>query len=124
MKDKKRIAAGVNALIAELKVQGVIFDNANIDVCKKVIADRVEEVLHKGREYCFGLFGDSAVVSCSIDDVNVVADNIGFTLSKDQARAVLEIALDNHDANFGICWDSLMTGVESVIKARKGGNNE
>ena len=47
-----------------------------------------------------------------IDDVL----SIDPTLSRDRARLVLQMAMDNHDANIGINWDVLKSYIQQVVE--------
>lgn len=47
-----------------------------------------------------------------IDDVL----SIDPTLSRDRARLVLQMAMDNHNANIGINWDVLKFYIQQVIE--------
>jgi len=50
----------------------------------------------------------------SADDVLSVADELGLKLSKEQCLEVLELLEDNHDANYGICWESIHCAIHSL----------
>jgi len=47
-----------------------------------------------------------------VDDVL----SIDPTLSRDRARLVLQMAMDNHDANIGINWDVLKSYIQQVVE--------
>ncbi|WP_373539005.1 hypothetical protein [Chamaesiphon sp.] len=47
-----------------------------------------------------------------IDDVL----SIDPTLSRDRARLVLQMVMDNHDANIGINWDVLKSYIQQVVE--------
>ena len=52
-----------------------------------------------------------------VDDVL----SINSTLSREQARLVLTIAVDNHDANIGINWEVLQEYVNQVVEMAAAG---
>ena len=47
--------------------------------------------------------------------------SINSTLSREQARLVLTIAVDNHDANIGINWEVLQEYVSQVLEMETAG---
>ena len=49
-------------------------------------------------------------ISWSVEDVLSLDD----TLTTDQCIEVLDMAKDNHDANYGICWDTLSSYIDDV----------
>ena len=54
----------------------------------------------------------SITITWNIEDVQSLDPNI----SDDQAIEVLELALDNHDANVGVNWDVLEFWMSQVKK--------
>jgi hypothetical protein len=52
-----------------------------------------------------------------VDDVL----SIDPTLSRDLARLVLQMAMDNHDASIGINWDVLKSYIQQVVKMKSAG---
>jgi hypothetical protein len=52
-----------------------------------------------------------------IDDVLLLEP----TLSKNHARLVLQMAIDNHDANIGINWEVLKEYINQVVQMKENG---
>lgn len=52
-----------------------------------------------------------------VDDVL----SIDSTLSRDRARLVLQMAMDNHDASLGINWDVLKSYIKQVLEMANAG---
>lgn len=49
-------------------------------------------------------------ISWNVEDVLSLDDS----LTTDQCIEVLDMATDNHDANYGISWDTLSTYIDDV----------
>ena len=49
------------------------------------------------------------------DDVLHVAEQMGLKLTDEQIIDVLDYVESNHDANFGISWDTIGWAIEHVL---------
>jgi hypothetical protein len=47
----------------------------------------------------------------NVDDVKTQAKIMKIKLNKQQCKDVLDQVLDNHDANYGISWDTLKDSI-------------
>ena len=59
--------------------------------------------------------GDSIVILWSINDVLYQAENDEVKITTEQAREVLRMAEDYHDANHGISWETLSVYIDMVV---------
>lgn len=53
------------------------------------------------------------------DDVLHQASQMGVTLTDEQVMSVLDHVEHNHDANFGISWDTIEWAIESELRPAK-----
>ena len=53
------------------------------------------------------------------DDVRHIASNMNVTLTDEQIIAVLDHVEHNHDANFGISWDTIQWAIEAELQLAK-----
>lgn len=53
------------------------------------------------------------------DDVRHQASQMGVTLTDEQIIAVLDHVEHNHDANFGISWDTIQWAIEAELQHAK-----
>jgi hypothetical protein len=60
-----------------------------------------------------------------VDDVLSLVEDlpsaIDSTLSRDHARLVLQMAMDNHDASIGINWDVLKSYIQQILDMKDAG---
>lgn len=56
-----------------------------------------------------------------VDDVFSIANNKSYyqDLTLDEARQVLEMASDYHDANIGVSWQTLDVYIDAVVSERE-----
>ena len=69
----------------------------------------------KKKEPTWGWVDDKHIsILWNIDDVKTQAKNMKIKLNKQQCWDVLDQVLDNHDANYGISWDTLKDSIEHL----------
>ena len=60
---------------------------------------------------------DEITIKWCVDDVIMLAEQKGYAVpTLEQAREVLSLAKQNHDASVGISWDVLEVYLEEVIQ--------
>ena len=60
---------------------------------------------------------DEITIKWCVDDVVMLAEQKGYAVpTLEQAREVLSLAKQNHDASVGISWDVLEVYLEEVIQ--------
>ena len=62
---------------------------------------------------------DTIALHWTTDDVIHTCDQI---TTKEQAREVLGKVLDDHDANYGVCWDTLMIVADDMYPQKTEGD--
>lgn len=53
------------------------------------------------------------------DDVLHTANEMGVTLTDQEVRNVLDHIEYNHDANYGISWDTIQFAIELILRPLK-----
>jgi hypothetical protein len=53
------------------------------------------------------------------DDVLHTAEQMGVTLTDEQVMSVLDHVEHNHDANYGISWDTIQWAIETELRPAK-----
>ena len=56
--------------------------------------------------------GDAIAIVWCIDDVYYTAEDMGYALTQEQARDVLSLMDRKHDAEFGVCWETIRSHIE------------
>ncbi|MDD5510813.1 MAG: hypothetical protein PHI12_08385 [Dehalococcoidales bacterium] len=54
-----------------------------------------------------------------VEDILQKADEDGYICTKEQAEAILEDVDRHRDANYGICWDTLLCYIQDVCKRKE-----
>ena len=62
---------------------------------------------------------DKIAPSWSVEDVIYRANEIGYTLTDEEAKQVLEEVDNRWDANVGICWDIFDIFIQDVVMERE-----
>ena len=71
--------------------------------------------LQTHKEPKWGWVNDSQIsILWSTEDVKYKAGEMKIKLNKQQCRDVLDKVLKNHDANYGISWDSLRFAIDDL----------
>ena len=58
--------------------------------------------------------GDAIAIIWCIDDVYYTAEEMGFALTQQQARDVLSLMDSKHDAEYGICWETIRAHIDWI----------
>jgi hypothetical protein len=78
------------------------------DSINKMLGSHGNELLKKAIEETISSYWeDKIAVVWQADDVMGLAADRGKNISKDQAVDILHSMLDNHDACYGISWDTI-----------------
>lgn len=79
------------------------------------------ETLKRGQSEIENLLsGDSIASIWSIDDVYTVAEEREYgEVTEQQAKEVLQSVEHNHDANYGINWDTLADTLYTILEEAK-----
>lgn len=62
---------------------------------------------------------DAIAIVWTIGDVYAVEDNINTKLTEDEARRILRMMSDRHDAVYGINWDTVEYYARLVVSERE-----
>lgn len=58
--------------------------------------------------------GDAIAIIWCIDDVYYTAEDMGYALTIEQARTVLHLMDHKHDAEYGVCWETIRSHIEWI----------
>ena len=79
---------------------------------KKIYSKGFEEGKQK-KQITFGFIDkDTIVVAWDIGDIKERGSAIGIEVSTTEAREILDDILRNHDANYGINWDTIDMAIQ------------
>ena len=79
---------------------------------KKIYNKGFEEGKQK-KQITFGFIDkDTIVVAWDIGDIKERGSAIGIEVSTTEAREILDDILSNHDANYGINWDTIDMAIQ------------